>query len=251
MGGTPIGRVITASERDEELLPESNGSVRVLVDGRVGSRNVLLRVFRFGPGRTPELSNPSSEDVMYVVEGQGEARVAGAGFDLSPGTGLFVPVDVTYEISNPGPHDLVLVSVLSPPPGADPPEGVEEEDFAAGAAAVVHEDDEPVIPAGPDRMFKLLVDPRVGCRSATQFVGWIEQSGAPRHRHTYEEAIYVLGGRGVAHIDGRGEELTPGTAVFLQPGVAHSLECTSRDPLRILGVFSPAGSPASREDLPA
>jgi len=206
---------------------------------------LLQREFRFGPGRTPELRNDGRDEVMYVVEGIGTVDLGGASYELAPGTGVFAPPGVSYAVENGGPHDLVLVSVISPPPGSDAPLpegalGAERPTYA------VREEDEPELSAGDDRTFKVLFDPRHGCRTMTQFVGFIDRSHAPPHRHEYEEAIYVLEGEGLAHVDGDSFPLAPGTAVFLPPGSDHGLENTSREALKVLGVFSPAGSPADR-----
>ena len=104
------------------------------------------------------------------------------------------------------------------------------------------------LPAGDDRSFKLMIDPRFGARNVTQFVGSIERSRAPFHTHTYEEVIYILSGRGLVHVHGRSVPVREGSSVFLPPGVPHCLENASEGVLRLLGVFSPAGSPADKAE---
>jgi mannose-6-phosphate isomerase-like protein (cupin superfamily) len=185
-----------------------------------------------------------SEDVLYLAEGRVHATVLGEGFDLTPGAALFVPAGATYAFDVEPGDDALIVSVLSPPPGA-----VERLDVrVADAPATAHEQDEPRLPAGPDRYFKVLVDPRFGCRSVTQFVGFIERSRAPYHTHAYEEVIYILGGVGIVHIDDRHVPIGPGTSIFLPPGVPHCVENVGDDVLRLLGVFSPPGSPAGKHE---
>ena len=258
MEGARGGRVIRADEREEESLPESSGGVRLAIDHRVGAQNLVQRIFRFGPGRTPELHNQASEDVMYVAEGIGTAELGGAAVELAPGTALFAPPGVGYWLENAGPHDLVIVSVLSPPPGA--PAGARSEvRFDLGppspnrSSGITHqwvrEEDQEPISAGPDRVFRVLVDARHGSRTVTQFVGFIETGGAPPHRHTYEEAIYILDGEGLVQIDGEDTPIARGTSVFLPPGVPHRLLNVGPETLRLLGVFSPPGSPAAKQDL--
>ncbi len=77
--------------------------------------------------------------------------------------------------------------------------------------------------------------------------------GHPRapHRHTYEEAIYILDGEGTVEIDEDILPIGPGTSIFLPPGIPHRLASTGAETLRLLGVFAPAGSPASKDDFPA
>jgi mannose-6-phosphate isomerase-like protein (cupin superfamily) len=119
------------------------------------------------------------------------------------------------------------------------------------APAATREDDQERLAAGPDRWFKVLIDPRFGSARITQFVGFIEHGRAPAHTHTYEEVIYILGGTGLVHVDERRVPISSGTSIFLPPGVPHCLENTGDAALKLLGVFSPPGSPAgTREHAP-
>jgi mannose-6-phosphate isomerase-like protein (cupin superfamily) len=68
------------------------------------------------------------------------------------------------------------------------------------------------------------------------------------HVHSYEEAICILDGSGIIHIDDWREPIRAGSSVFLPPGTPHCLENASPRTLRLLGVFSPPGSPAGKED---
>ena len=95
----------------------------------------------------------------------------------------------------------------------------------------------------------MLIDPKHGARSVTQFVGFIDRSRAPLHTHTYEEAIYILEGDGIVHVAGPepfDEPIRPGSSIFLPPGTPHCLENASPGVLKLLGVFSPPGSPGPR-----
>jgi mannose-6-phosphate isomerase-like protein (cupin superfamily) len=87
----------------------------------------------------------------------------------------------------------------------------------------------------------------VGCRTVTQFVGEIEDVPAPPHTHEYEEAVFILSGDGTVEIDGRVHPTGPGSGLFLPPGVPHRL-ASGGGVLRLLGVFSPPGSPAAKRD---
>jgi mannose-6-phosphate isomerase-like protein (cupin superfamily) len=56
-----------------------------------------------------------------------------------------------------------------------------------------------------------------------------------------------VSGEGVIHIEGLPEQpIRPGTSIFLPPGTPHCLENRSDGVLKLLGVFSPPGSPANR-----
>jgi mannose-6-phosphate isomerase-like protein (cupin superfamily) len=217
-------------------------TARAPIDGSTDCRQLVQRVIHLIAGQTVELRNDGSEDVVYLAEGRARATVLGERFDLTPGTALFVPVGARYRFEVEPGVDALLVSVLSPPPGL----GAGMEPQQSDRPVIVHEEDEPRIPAGEDRTFKLLIDPGRGCRTVTQFVGFIERSRAPYHIHPYEEVIYILGGEGLVHIDDRDIGIHPGTSIFLPPGVPHCLENTGPEVLRLLGVFSPPGSPANK-----
>ena len=164
-----------------------------------------------------------------------------AGDPLWPGTALLVPPGADCRVARTSAEELVLVSVLSPQPGIRATTG------APGSyegPSVVREEDQSIIPAGDRRSFKLLIDPRHGARHVTQFVGIIQEGPAPLHSHAHEEAIYVLAGEGIAHLERRSQRIRPGSSIFLPPGTPHCLENQGSEELKVLGVFSPPGSPA-------
>jgi quercetin dioxygenase-like cupin family protein len=231
---------------DQQMRPfepaGATATARAPIDGSTDCRQLTQRVFRLAEGRTEELRNERSEDVAYLAEGRARATVTGERFDLTPGTALFVPPGARYGFEVEPGDEALLVSVLSPQPGR----GAGLDPRESDRPAIVREQDEPRIRAGDDRYFKVMVDPRVGCRTVTQFVGFIERSRAPYHTHSYEEVIYILGGEGIVHIDQRHVPIRAGTSIFLPPGVPHCLENTSSEALRLLGVFSPPGSPANK-----
>jgi quercetin dioxygenase-like cupin family protein len=101
-----------------------------------------------------------------------------------------------------------------------------------------------------DRRFRVLFGPGNGCSAATQFVGEIPPGRAPPHSHTYDEVVLVLEGEGVLHAGGALRPLAPGSCVHLAPGTPHCLENTGPGTLRVLGVFHPGGSPASKATGP-
>jgi quercetin dioxygenase-like cupin family protein len=243
--------VVHPEDRPEVELPGSHGWVRVMIDGELGAKHVVQRVFRFEPGHTPDLHNEASEDVMYVVSGTGTLDTGGgAAIELASGTAAWVPPGVGYRIENEGPHDLVMLSVLSPPPGSPAdagPNGSVAHHSTPHHRYRLDEAEQPVLSAGDDRSFRVLVDPAVGARYVTQFVGEIEAIPAPPHVHAYEEAVHILSGDGTVEIEDEVYPIGPGSSVFLPPGVRHRLASTG-GVLRLLGVFSPPGSPAAKND---
>jgi mannose-6-phosphate isomerase-like protein (cupin superfamily) len=94
-----------------------------------------------------------------------------------------------------------------------------------------------------DREFRVLLSAGL---SITQFAGLIPPGRAPEHHHTYDEVVHVLAGRGVVHLRAGDTPIAPGTSIYLPPYQPHCLENTGSEPLRVLGVFHPAGSPAAK-----
>lgn len=202
----------------------------------VATNLLVQRVLRFGPGRSPELRLERRQDVLYVVSGRGTLLLDGAEHALEPELGVYVAPEEGYVVDNPGPDDLVLVSVTAPGERHD----------AERRRVTVRFADQPVLHAKPDREFRYLVNQDAGCLDVTQFVGVIPPGKAPLHSHVYDEIVYVLEGEGVLHLDGTETPLEPGSCLHLPPLQEHCLENTGPTPMRVLGVFHPSGDPASR-----
>jgi mannose-6-phosphate isomerase-like protein (cupin superfamily) len=100
--------------------------------------------------------------------------------------------------------------------------------------------------ADENRTFRYLVNEAVGCTDATQFVGLVKPCRAPVHSHPYDEVGYIVEGHGVAHVGGGSTPIGPGSCFHLPPQEMHCIENTGPGVMRILGVFHPSGSPASR-----
>jgi quercetin dioxygenase-like cupin family protein len=70
---------------------------------------------------------------------------------------------------------------------------------------------------------------------------------APLHAHPHEEAVYIIAGSGRLWIEDEPVgALRPGSVVFFPIGVRHTLENTGQGEMKVLGTFSPAGSPDAK-----
>jgi len=209
--------------------------VRVTIDESVGSLRLEQRVIRFGPGRSSPRDPGGRQELLYVTSGSGTLHAAGVEHLLEPATAAFVLAGETYEIENPGPEPLVVVSVLAPAElGAD------------RRRVTVRFDDQEELRADERRRFRLLVDEDAGCHDVTQFIGLVEPSRAADHSHPYDEVGYVVEGVGVAHIGGGDTPLRAGLCFHLPPQPVHCIENTGPGVMLIMGVFPPAGSPRQR-----
>lgn len=215
-----------------------------------GAQQLAQTIREYGRGRTAAQVHAAAEEVLYVASGRGACHIAGFRYAIEPGSGVYIPAGAVWRVENPCDDPLVLVSVCCPEEPAqevNEPAAPAPSSGAAPPRRVVHERDCDAIPSG-DRQFKLLVDKDLGCRQVTQFVGFIPPSKAPFHSHTYEEAIYILEGTGVAHTEKESAEFGPGTSIYLPPGTRHCLENPGTAPVKLLGVFYPSGSPSARYD---
>jgi uncharacterized cupin superfamily protein len=169
------------------------------------------------------------DEVVYVLSGSGSATVDGQEHALRPGAALFVARGTPWSVD--GDARAVSVLVHHPVPAAATHAFVDlnavEEGHATGG-----------------RAFLLGATPEVGCESVTQFIGLVPPGRAPDHFHRYDEVIYILEGEGVLEIGGDQERIGPGTCIHLPRTLVHCLANTGDDELRLLGVFTPAGSPA-------
>jgi quercetin dioxygenase-like cupin family protein len=215
---------------------------RITIDARSGCRTLVQRLLEVGPGG---LDRPAigSEEIGYVASGTGRLLAGDDVIPLEPATGFLIPPGTPHRLEPDG-APMSIVSVACPPPGGPARDAAE----GPGPCIAVREADQEPLPAGESRFFKLLVDPAVGCRGVTQFLGFIEQSRAPEHVHTYEEVIHILGGAGTLHAAGERIPFERGSSIYLAPGTPHCLENGTSETLRLLGVFSPAGSPADKRE---
>jgi mannose-6-phosphate isomerase-like protein (cupin superfamily) len=241
---------------DGDITTRGNWSSRSVISQRSGSRLIAQAVDEYMVGTSPTRVNPTSEEVMYVASGVGVCRIDGYAYPLRAGAGVFVPPGASCSIENRGPDALRIISISCPEDAArrtvddETPDRGPGGPGTAGPRLVVHEDERDLIRATTDRVFRLLADTDIGCRQVTQFVGWVAPSKAPFHHHTYEEAIFIVEGRGVLHLKGQptASEFEPGTSIYLPAGVVHCLENPGPSPVRLLGVFHPTGSPGAAYD---
>ena len=225
---------------DELRASARNGDTAaraVAIDSSNGSSVLELHLARYGPGRSSPQALEGIQEIMYTTSGRGLLTVAGDSDELEPGTAAYLTAGVSYEVDNPGPEDLVIVSATAPQ---------RAEEAQVPTARTVRYADQPTLPASGDREFRYLVTDEVGCMDATQFYGVIAPGRAPDHSHVYDEVIYVLEGEGVLHGGGEDRPVSAGSCIHLPPFFVHSLENSGDSPMRIVATFHPSGDPASR-----
>jgi mannose-6-phosphate isomerase-like protein (cupin superfamily) len=229
--------VVAADEVEGERRPGDTALVTTTIGREQGCEQLEQRLVRFAPGRSAERRLEGLDDVFYVVSGHGTLIVDGEAHPLEPDTGAFVAAGETAAVENPGPDELVVVSVLAP----SSPEGP-----GPGRRVTVPFAEQAELRADDKRTFRYLVNQDAGCREVTQFVGIVQPCRAPDHSHHYDEVGYIVEGTGFAHVDGASIPIAAGTCFHLPPGLVHCIENAGPGVMRILGVFHPSGDPASR-----
>ncbi len=207
-----------------------------LLGDEQGCRGLHQRRLRFAAGAELGGTAAGRGESWYVISGSGDLDTGGWGtVALRPGTAVWMRASVSYRCrAGAGPDlEVVAVTVRAGSPGDD-----------ARPAVCVATLDACEPERTGDREFRVLLSPGL---DITQFAGLIPPGRAPVHQHTYDEVVYVLAGRGVVHLSGIAVVIGPGTSVYLPPHQPHCLENTGPEPLEVLGVFHPAGSPAAKQ----
>ena len=84
----------------------------------IRGRHLFAGLNSFEPGQEHAPHKHCDRDKMYVVlEGCGDVTVGDDGGRIEPGDVVMAPADVEHSLSNPGPDRLVVLVVMSPPPG--------------------------------------------------------------------------------------------------------------------------------------
>jgi mannose-6-phosphate isomerase-like protein (cupin superfamily) len=235
--------------------------VRTVLDTGAGREGLIRRLVEVPPGAQFEGTAGPGGELWFAIAGNG-ALESGArpALPVRPDTGVWLPPGAHYCLHADGPGAIRLDSVRLPAGSGDRDgTGAAGGTGTAGGTGATGEATGPLLSdlrdcevhTTGDRRFRVLFGPGNGCSAATQFVGEIPPGRAPDHSHTYDEVVLVLEGEGVLHTGPDDHPLAAGSCVHLPPGQPHCLENTGRTLLRVLGVFHPGGSPASKQEGPA
>lgn len=227
--------VLDAADVPPRHNPETGLTVRPTLGSDTGIDLLEQAVLECPPGRSEEIPVGEDEETLFVLAGEGAIHVRGQTHPLGPEVTVYLPPRTRFVLESAGvqPLRLLAVRLTDPKPGPPSPLHVAAAAEAAGEPAI----------AG--RTYRVLSDPRRGLRSATQFLGSVPAQRAPDHFHTSDQLLYVLDGVGVLHVAGADHPVAAGTCIQLPARTVHCLENTGGDPLRVVVVLRPAGSPAA------
>jgi putative monooxygenase len=244
-------------ESEIASLPLEGGTLQWTVDRDLGAQHVMAYRLVLEPDSALSHVHSRAEEALYVLEGTGEVRVEGATHQVGGGQAVFIPDGAEHTYLNTGATPLIIVGAMAPPvdlgdirpamPRLDL-SGLKSSSLDERGVAPTMMDEREVTPTlMGERSFRVLVSPEVGCSQMTQFTGVIPTGRAPLHAHPHEEAVYILAGTGRLWIeDAPVGELCAGSVVFFPIGVRHTLENTGQEDMKVLGAFSPAGSPEAK-----
>jgi CDGSH-type Zn-finger protein/mannose-6-phosphate isomerase-like protein (cupin superfamily) len=209
-----------------------------------GARELSQFAVRVATGKSPVLRYPDCDTVLFIRSGNGIVNIGGHDFAISAETGVCIKPGEALQITNNDTEPIVMnISVC---PHCETTEYLDEMPlfFDMSVPERVQGVDESKQEAMADRFFQVLIDDKIHGTPVTQFIGEIPLSRAAHHRHLYEETITILSGEGFMWTDETKADVAPGDTIFLPRKQAHSLECTSEDGMRLIGLFYPSMSPA-------
>ncbi len=246
----PGAPVVRRAEQVPARALAPRASVKEMLDDEHGCRGLHQRRLSLAGEALLTGTAAGRGEAWYVIRGSGvlaaganaggaaganaggAAGVEGAGerVELAAGTAVWLEPGLGYQVGATGDLEVLAITVRA-------------EDAAGPELHSVKLADCAVERTG-DREFRVLLSAGL---SITQFNGLIPPGRAPEHQHTYDEVVHVLAGQGVVHLGAEDTEIGPGTSIYLPPHQPHCLENTGTEPLRVLGVFHPAGSPAAKQ----
>jgi mannose-6-phosphate isomerase-like protein (cupin superfamily) len=239
----PSGPVVRRLEDVPLAMPGPRVRIARMLNDEHGCRGLHQRRLRFEAGVALAGTASGRGEAWYVISGTGELDAGAAGTrepdaagtaGLRPGTAVWLPSSVRFRLRCQSDLEVLAITVQAGEAESEP------------AMRVTTLETRPVERTG-DREFRVLLSEGL---TITAFAGLIPPGRAPEHHHTYDEVVHVLAGHGVVHLGDGETEIGPGTSIYLPPHQPHCLENTGSEPLQVLGVFYPAGSPAAkRTDL--
>ncbi|MBI4562338.1 MAG: cupin domain-containing protein [Candidatus Rokubacteria bacterium] len=78
---------------------------------------VQLDLYCVAPGQSQKAhAHADLDKIYYVLEGAGQFSLGGTTETLGPGEALVAPQGVEHGLDNVGPHPLLVLVVVAPPP---------------------------------------------------------------------------------------------------------------------------------------
>lgn len=209
-------------------------------DGRAEAMTQHMLTIPAGEYSFPEAAQ--HDYLLYVLAGTGSVQARDRSEALAPGTAALIPAGEKWAVSADS-AGLHISCVRVPTPTLPAAAGQWQE---PGEWTLTNQVGEQARQAATsDREFEVLFDHANGCGGATQFVGFIPQTGAPEHYHLYDEICTVVRGTGRLLVGDTVQELGVGSTFHVPPRFLHAVHNAGTEDLHMLGIFRPAGSAAA------
>lgn len=219
----------------------NNGLLTPVIGAEFGARHLSQMKLELN-GPSPIFQFGSPDVLLFVIDGEGAARIGGKNFDLELKSGLYIRPHEAFQVT-PGGTMTALLTICPEEPSFRVLKTMPDSFDADYPTRFVGIDPGKREAMG-DRFFQVLVSKHIGSKHVTQFIGEIPKGKAPSHHHLYEEALYILEGEGKMWTEDKSAPVKAGSIIFLPAKQEHSLECTCDTGLKVAGHFYPAGSPA-------
>jgi mannose-6-phosphate isomerase-like protein (cupin superfamily) len=69
--------------------------------------------------QSPPHAHPAEDEVIYVIDGEGEITSGNEKADIYPGIAMYVPAGVLHNIENKSDREMKLACCFNPPIGLD------------------------------------------------------------------------------------------------------------------------------------
>ncbi|MDZ4730529.1 MAG: CDGSH iron-sulfur domain-containing protein [Xanthomonadales bacterium] len=227
------------------LQQQGNIAFSSMINAQDGANCLSLYYLEAGAGKPAVLAFPGSSVAVFVLAGEGLVTISGKAFEVQPEQGLYIGPKEAFSVQPTAGTATIKLTITLCPQSAEP-QWLDKmpDNFDAAVSQRIYAVDPAKREVMADRFYQVLIDDRIGAADMTQFVGEVPRSRAAGHHHLYEETITILSGSGYLWTEGARAEVQPGDIIFLPRRQLHSLECSSDEGMRLVGVFFPAGSPA-------
>lgn len=180
-----------------------------------------------------------SDSLLYVAAGSGSlALEAAPEEDLALGSAALILAGERAVIEPSAAGLVLLQATVGPEVDRHAPMGAREVVVAVNETSATQ--------ATGARSFRVLIGPHNGSTRATLFAGYLPPGRAPWHYHLYDEIVWIPEGPGRVLRRDADDTLGPGAAFRLRPREVHIVENSSPDrEMTLIGIFTPAGSPAA------
>jgi oxalate decarboxylase/phosphoglucose isomerase-like protein (cupin superfamily) len=112
-----LGSGVITTTTDVDRVEFDWGTIHFLSEPVVtGANRFSFGIVKLAPGKGHERHNhPGSEEIIYVVSGEGEQMVDDRpAVTVGPGASIYIPADIYHSTVNTGKETLELIVVYSP-----------------------------------------------------------------------------------------------------------------------------------------